>query len=252
MLSTTVLIQQIIDNGIFDDIDLKLITPLQLLRINTGTQMPFADRLLEYLTDSCITGGDAEVRENVLMAQILASYRYKGDTEIGDYCIKQVETVEGSTGTIQHKIVIVKPSAQDCTTIGDTYIKAVHHTSATPHVSPFCAPEYCSHVMRLDNLNPKSFTDLGPVKEVLPEFVTTKVRPEPLKFNLINGVWSPAMQKIFYNYMTNTAKTNFTSNHDLLGYVDKDAEKLYSSWKKENNDVYLSLSYLIGKEYKIL
>ena len=58
---------------------MTLITPLQLLRFNTGTQVPFADKLLEYLLDACVTGGDEEVRENVLMAQYLAGLRHKGE-----------------------------------------------------------------------------------------------------------------------------------------------------------------------------
>ena len=69
----------VLDNAaIFSGIDLKLIAPLQLLKLNTGIHMPFADRLVEYLLDNCITGGEDEPRENVLMAQVLAGQRHKG------------------------------------------------------------------------------------------------------------------------------------------------------------------------------
>jgi hypothetical protein len=64
--------------AIYSDLDFKLISKLQLLERNTKEQIPFSDRLLEYLLDGCVTGGDAEIRENVLMAQALARMRYKG------------------------------------------------------------------------------------------------------------------------------------------------------------------------------
>jgi hypothetical protein len=41
------------------------------------------------------------------------------------------------------------------------------------------------------------------------------------------------MNKLFYEYMTNQ-NLDFNTDHDLLGYVDKDTEKLYASWKREN------------------
>lgn len=212
---------------IFSDLDLNLITPLQLLRINTQTQIPFADRLLEYLTDSCITGGDSEVRENVLMAQILASQRYKGKSEKGDYCTKNVITTQGDSLQINTTVFSLKADPQECTNLGDIYLHTVTHQ--TLPTNPYCRQGHCKHVMRLDNVISRSFTDLGPVQEFLPGSKTSIVRPEPLNYNLINGVWSPALQKIFYNYMTNTAKYRFSTHHDLLGYVDKDVEKAFTA-----------------------
>ena len=64
----TVISEELKESGL----DVRLITPLQLLRFNTGKQMPFSDRLLEYLLGNCVTGGDETLREDVLMAQFIA------------------------------------------------------------------------------------------------------------------------------------------------------------------------------------
>lgn len=84
----------------------------------------------------------------------------------------------------------------------------------------------------------------------------------------LKGLWEPKMQKIIYDYIVNSGPitrdasgklkdrhSGFNPNHygyhprlghtskstlyDVLGYVDKDAEKWYSSWKLEDNKVVL-------------
>lgn len=51
----------------------KPITPLQLLRINSGTSHPFADRLMEYLTKNAITGDD-DISDNIERVQQTMSF----------------------------------------------------------------------------------------------------------------------------------------------------------------------------------
>lgn len=69
------------NEAIFYDADLTLRTPLQLLRLNTKTHIPFADRLLEYLMGQCITGADDDPREDIASIQYLVKNHYKDDIQ---------------------------------------------------------------------------------------------------------------------------------------------------------------------------
>ena len=54
-----------------------------------------------------------------------------------------------------------------------------------------------------------------------------------------NGVWEPKLQALIYNYINRQANTH-DINHDILGFVDKDVEKLYSTSDETllNIDIY--------------
>ena len=87
-----------------------------------------------------------------------------------------------------------------------------------------------------------------------------KVMSQNQHYFNISGIWEDKMQKILYDYMLNSGpieiKENFgklslvdnrhgyhhrlgyTSNsnvYDILGFVDRDTEKYYASWTKEDN-----------------
>ena len=114
----------------FNNTNISLKTPLQLLHLNTKEQHPFADRLIEYLIGNATTNAEDEIYDNVRRAQKALSSNYSAN----NYIIS------------------------------------------------------------------------------------------------VPGVWSNEMKVLFYEYMTTNKLTNtFKTNHDILGYVDKDVEKYYQA-----------------------
>ena len=114
--------------------NLKLITPLQLLKFNTGKSYPFADRLIEYLLGNAIMPLD-DIADN----------------------IKRVQTIAVKNG----------------------------------------------------------------------------------QANKVDGIWTDKLQKILYSFMNSeelAQSTKKETNHDVLGYVDKDVENAYSA-KMTNGSV---------------
>lgn len=155
----------IANEAIFSEAPLVLKTPLQLLRFNTKTQIPFANRLLEYLLDGCITGGDNEVRENVLAAQYLVSARYHGAVDRADSIIfKTVNTSDSSK--LPHNVCVqllpIKTSRADCKTTGDLCIDYKAHSSVDIHEQQLGHKKgACKHILQLVNIHTKEFKDLG-------------------------------------------------------------------------------------------
>lgn len=65
-----------INNYEYKKYNTKLISPLQLLYINSGVSHPFADRLIEYLVGNCITNQDS-ISDNIKRTQKALQERYE-------------------------------------------------------------------------------------------------------------------------------------------------------------------------------
>ena len=60
----------------------KLISPLQLLNLNTSEQHPFADKLIEYLIGNTITNSEEEISANISRAQKALQSNYDANKYI--------------------------------------------------------------------------------------------------------------------------------------------------------------------------
>ncbi len=143
--------------GNFQEIT-KLITPLQLLRLNTTESYPFADRLVEYLIGNAITSSEDQAAHNVARVQ---------------------KAIEFNTISAQN------------------YSKYDDKGKPTPDSKPIYTYRY-----------------------------KTKNK----------DIWDNNIKYIIYDYMS----TNYNSdevNHDILGFIDKDAEKYYDYPEDPNGNL---------------
>ena len=204
----------VLDNAaIFSGVPFNLIAPLQLLRFNTGTHTPFSDRLLEYLLDNCITGGENEARENVLMAQTLVGQRHGGAFLSPEYLDPEDRVPECK---------IITENSTYCWQVDGKTIDNID----LPVPEKLIDSELITEGSKSVQPKPKLIEGVAYWEYegcLLKRAKTYKVKPTSLSYNFINGVWSDALQKIFYNNQQyHATNAEFT---DCLGYVDKDVEK---------------------------
>jgi hypothetical protein len=200
------------NEAIYADLEAPLITPLQLLQLNTEKHMPFADRLLEYLMDMCITGKQDDPRENVQMAQQVSGLHFKGETLPLRYFIAR-----DSQNNNSHIIWIGR---QLCSETGDYYLPVnslvLHRFNKSGEDSVIGSMDkwLTDNNLRIDS-NWYSYEPLA------------------IDQNLQSGIWHDSLQKLFYRYMLNNTEHEFSVHRDLLGYVDKDVEKYFIALKKD-------------------
>jgi hypothetical protein len=232
------------DTAVMSDDDIRLITPLQLLKLNTQTHIPFSDRLLEYLVEACITGSESESRENVLMAQTLMSWKHPGAKASGDfylltpYAINTVEKQgpEGSILRLNQKTAdttregLIVYTSRAAAGSGGLYVKAYNHL-ITPGGKD-CGNGMCEHLIRVSSS--KRDQDLGPFNSWLQAnqydcSKLNKVTVPYFKYDLLNGVWSPMLRKLFYRDLSRRIANTDLATVDHLGYVDKDVESTFTA-----------------------
>lgn len=251
------------NESIFADADIKLITSLQLLKFNTGNHRPFADRLLEYLLDQVITGGERETRENVLMAQTLAGLRHDGKSNYSTLqTVKTPNLTEGQNGNwfldgyadtkipmskIKTPLVVAVSCPATETPLYCWGLQGAEMTSG-PESNPatevtvgsLTCPADCPHRNYCTRIVVDTEDKVYYKRDIL-----------PLNYNIRNGIWSPALQRIFYRYMSTQA--DFTTTPDILGYVDKDVESRFEAHtldKKGNPITKTMLSFNAWEDIK--
>ena len=207
------------NEAIYSDSPIPLIAPLQLLQRNTGKQMPFADRLIEYLLDMCITGSQDEPRENVLMAQYITGLHYNGSNMPTRYYIAT------KAGSKQDKILIFL-DRQFCVNAGEYYIRQETEDGKLEQVlykyNKDCLDDRLGYFSKWLSDNPYIVNSDC--------YVSSSV---PLDQNLQNGVWHPSLRRLFYRYMFNNTDHSLSAHSDVLGYVDKDVEKNFVALIKD-------------------
>ena len=72
-------------NSLTNEREFALITQLQLLRLNTKQQHPFADRLVEYLLENTITNRPDEIADNIKRAQKILELNFSSNGYIIKY-----------------------------------------------------------------------------------------------------------------------------------------------------------------------
>jgi len=169
--------------------EFELCTPLQLLKMNTEQQHPFADRLIEYLIGNVITDDDL-LSKNIKRVQ------------------KALEKATSTTNNHYHLYIDKK----DISKYPDyPYTKDEHGDIIK--------------IFAVDDLNevpfvPGTITDISNRTKKIPVPTYRYHRGMP-------GIWDPEIKLLVYDYINTHYNTNFDVNHDILGYVDKDAEKYY-------------------------
>lgn len=198
-------------SAIFADFEPTYISPVSLLRLNTHSHTPFAPRLLEYLLDQCVTGGANEVRENVLMAQYSAGLRYTGNVN-SYYALCPPRVMKGQKTPADPTEYWIFNGKMTDIPVG---------TDRLPKYKPVKLEDN-SIAWKIYGTDPVTGIEIESEPE-LP--IKVKITPDSLKYDLLNGVWTPALRKLFYGYMSN--RPDFASYADILGYVDKDVEKSF-------------------------
>ena len=191
-----------IANGL--DINASAFTPigkLQLLALNTNESYPFSDRLVEYLCGSMITPGD-EISDNIKRAQKVMSqnqhfFKIEGLWE--DKMQKIVYDYLMNTGPI-HAVPVLDEQNNPVPVKGKLILDGQHKAQYEPGNNKRV-------LVQLDNENKTSYVDI-------------KVKLHDSRLGLHPG-------------LGHTSKSYL---YDVLGYVDKETEKWYASWKIENGN----------------
>lgn len=175
--------------------EFKPISKLQLLALNTGISYPFADRLIEYLVANVILPNDATPDNIKRLQKVMEDCGYS--FQIDGIWEPKMQMILYDYLMNSGKFVVSEKVAERTG-------KTVYQVKNQGQNSERWAEQYVEK-----QVNPDDST----------ETEETLIRHNPQK--MIAGNLRQRGQKM---------RSDF---YDILGYVDKDAEKLYASWTVE-------------------
>jgi hypothetical protein len=176
----------------------KPISKLQLLALNTGISYPFADRLVEYLVTNVILPNDATTDNIKRLQKVMEDCGYTF----------QIDSIwEPKMQMILYDYLMNSGKFTVEEKINKKTGKPIYKVKNQAQASERWAEEYTETFIDPDN---------GIEKQ------EQRIRHNPKK--MVAGNLKQRGQKMHSDF------------YDILGYVDKDAEKLYASWRVEVNE----------------
>jgi hypothetical protein len=178
--------------------EFKPISKLQLLALNTGISYPFADRLVEYLVANVILPNDQTPDNIKRLQKVMEDCGY--NFQIDGIWEPKMQMILYDYLMNGGKFVVDEK-------IDEKTGEPVYNVKNQAHNSKRWAEEYTEiYTDSDDNL----------------EKQRQNIKHNPAK--MVAGNLKQRGQKMLSDF------------YDILGYVDKDAEKLYTSWKVEINE----------------
>lgn len=179
-----------------NDTDFKPICKLQLLAFNTNESYPFSDRLVEYLSGSVITTTEG-ISDNIRRVQKVMNQN-KHYFKIPGVWENKIQKITYDYMMNSGRLELVDTSK----------LKTLECTGPNGGTE-----EYYSYSLEADTAHKENC--------------------------LIKKTAKTADRKILVDKRkekrTRRGYTNKSTIYDVLGYVDRDVEKYYASWKKEDN-----------------
>lgn len=233
--------------------DFTPITSLQLLRSNTRVSYPFADRLVEYLLGNAIDSSEENI-DNIrrVQATIKQNNTYKDIVYVeGKEIIGGLFEIDGNPyddliiSTDAKQVHVAYDTSRQ---IGGSVPQGTVKYDADDHYYYYNTDGTTYHIDEIDGQGQDYFElfvtgtitsaakewtgTYQPYKGTDPELsqrtgrLIDEITPE------VDGVWTDSIRAIVYDKFNTTIKANNNdTNHDILGYVDKDIEK----WYRANN-----------------
>lgn len=193
----------------------KPISKLQLLELNTGESYPFATRLIEYLSGNTITSLDP-IADNIKRVQKVASQN------------QQYFRIEGIWDPKLQKLVyeqLMSGGPFEVLPVEKTVIKTQNGVKEAVKVKNFNTQVLSDGTkVNIRKLNDLVIKEDDEIKSYYKANLILKQKPNQTPSSEILVDSRRGLQP-------RNGHNSKSTLYDILGYIDKDAEKWYSSWK---------------------